>query len=177
MFSSEREGFLRELLPHLNSLYSFARWLTHDPDEAEDVVHDALSRALLNWRGYSPGTEIKTYLFTIIRRTYINRVRRGQYEITSAGYPEDDGNLPQEREGGEFADLPPELLRKDLNEALASLDIEQRSAVLLADVEGFSLEEIAEIMGIPIGTVKSRLWRARAALRKKLKGYREHVIK
>jgi len=173
----DRESFLRALLPHLNSLYSFARWLTHDADEAEDIVHDALSRVFLNGKCNLSGGEIKTYLFTIIRRTYINRLRRGRYEATSADYPEDDGNLPAPSEVGSFSNLPPELVRRDLNEALETLPADSRSAVLLADVEGFSVDEIAQIMGIPTGTVKSKLWRAHQALRKKLKGYQEHQRK
>jgi len=168
-----REAFLRALLPHLHSLYSFARWLTRDGDEAEDIVHDALSRVLLNGNCNLAGGEIRTYLFTIIRRTYINRLRRGRYEATSANYPEDDSILAAPSDLGGFSDLPPELLRRDLNEALASLHEDSRSVVLLADVEGFSVEEIAQVMGIPAGTVKSKLWRAHQGLRKKLRVYQE----
>jgi RNA polymerase sigma-70 factor (ECF subfamily) len=173
MTSYDKESFVRELLPHLDSLYNFARWLTHDSDETDDIVHDALSRVLLSWDGYSPGTGIRTYLFTVIRRTYINRLRRSRYEVTSFGYPEDDDILPGESDAKEFADLPAELIRKDLNEALADLPVEQRSVVLLADIEGFSLEEISKIMHIPVGTVKSKLWRTRQVLRKRLMSYQE----
>ncbi|MBI3083964.1 MAG: RNA polymerase sigma factor [Candidatus Omnitrophica bacterium] len=172
-FSVDREAFLRALLPQLNSLYSFSRWLTHDGDEAEDIVHDALSRVFLNGNCNLEGGEIRTYLFTIIRRTYINRLRRGRYEATSAGYPEDESTLSAPSEKGGFSELPPELLRQDLNEALAGLHPDSRSVVILADVEGFSVDEIAQVMNIPAGTVKSKLWRAHQALRKKLKVYQE----
>ena len=169
-----REAFLRALMPQLNSLYSFARWLTRNGDEAEDIVHDALSRVFLNGNCNLEGGEIRTYLFTIIRRTFINRLRRGRYEATSAGYPEDDTSIAAPPERGSFSDLPPELLRKDLNEALDLLHPDSRSVVLLADVEGFSVEEIAQIMEIPAGTVKSKLWRAHQALRKHLRVYQAH---
>lgn len=168
-----RESFLREMEAHIDGAYNFARWLTGGGDEAEDLVHDALARALAHWNQYTPGTQMKSWLFTILRRTFLNRLRRGKYEVTSSEYPESEELLPIEPRGGDPARLPPGLLRKDLNAALASLSEAQRLLVLLADLEELSLEEIAKVMEVPVGTVKSRLWRARQALRKKLAGYGE----
>ena len=167
-----RESFLREMEAHIDGAYNFARWLTRGGDEAEDLVHDALARALAHWNQYTPGTQMKSWLFTILRRIFLNRLRRGKYEVTSFEYPENEDMLPIEPRGGP-ARLPPGLLRKDLDAALTSLPEAQRSLVLLADLEELSLEEIAEVMEVPIGTVKSRLWRARRALRQKLAGYEE----
>ena len=168
-----RARFLRELETHVDGAYNFARWLTGGGDEAEDLVHDALARALAHWNQYTPGTQMKSWLFTIVRRTFLNRLRRGKYEVTSSEYPENEELLPAEGQGVDPTRLPTGLLRRDLDAALATLPEGQRSLVLLADLEELSLEEIAEIMEIPVGTVKSRLWRARHSLRQKLVGYEE----
>jgi RNA polymerase sigma-70 factor (ECF subfamily) len=166
-----RARFLRELEAHVDAGYNFARWLTGGSDEAEDLVHDALARALAHWNQYTPGTQMKSWLFTIVRRTFLNRLRRGKYEVNSSEYPENEELLSAESQGVDLARLPTGLLRRDLDAALATLPEAQRSLVLLADLEELSLEEIAAIMEIPVGTVKSRLWRARHSLRKKLAGY------
>jgi len=168
---ADRQRFLLELEHHLGAVYNFARWLTGRGEEAEDVVHDAMARALSHWSQYSPGTQMKSWLFTIVRRTYYNRLRREKYEVSSAEYPENEELLPAEPTGGDPGRLPAGLVRRDLDAALSSLPEGQRTLVLLADMEELSLEEIAQIMEIPIGTVKSRLWRARKALRQKLIGY------
>lgn len=166
-----RERFVRELESHLDAAYNFARWLTSGSDEAEDVVHDAMARALSRWKQYTPGTQMRSWLLTIVRRTYLNRLRREKYEVTSSGYPENEEMIPAAASSNEPGRLPPGLMRRDIDAALSSLPEGQRSLILLADVEELKLEEIAEIMEIPIGTVKSRLWRARNSLRQKLIGY------
>jgi RNA polymerase sigma-70 factor (ECF subfamily) len=168
-----RTRFLRELETHVDGAYNFARWLTGGADDTEDLVHDALARALAHWTQYTPGTQMKSWLFTIVRRTFLNRLRRGKYEVTSSEYPENEELLPAESHGADPMRLPLGLMRRDLDAALATLPENQRSLVLLADLEELSLEEIAGVMEIPVGTVKSRLWRARQALRRKLIGYEE----
>ncbi|OGL58530.1 MAG: hypothetical protein A3J27_07885 [Candidatus Tectomicrobia bacterium RIFCSPLOWO2_12_FULL_69_37] len=158
---------------HVDGAYNFARWLTGGSDEAEDLVHDALARALAHWNQYTPGTQMKSWLFTIVRRTFLNRLRRGKYEVNSSEYPENEELLTMESQGADPMRLPIGLLRRDLDAALGTLPEAQRSLVLLADLEELSLEEIAGVMEIPVGTVKSRLWRARHLLRQKLAGYEE----
>lgn len=168
---SERNKFIEELQRHFDALYSYAWWMTRGSDEAEDIVHDAVSRAISRWAQYSPGTSMKAWLFTILRRTYFNRLRRAKIEVTSAGYPEREDRLPVRPGDTNPGRLPAFLLRRDIDEALAALAEEQRSLILLADVEELSLREIAELEEIPLGTVKSRLWRARNELRRILNDY------
>lgn len=168
----DREQFYRDLLPHLASLYNFAHWLTRNRDEAEEIVHDAISSLVTKRNSYSPGTNLRAFLITVIRRVFINRLRRGRYEVTSAGFPEGDEILPTIGNPEGIPPLPEELVRRDINRAVGELSEEFRSIVILSDIEGFSLQEISEIMEIPIGTVKSRLWRARGILREKLMAYK-----
>ncbi len=167
---SERDRFIEELQRHFDALYSYAWWMTRGSDEAEDIVHDAVSRAISRWAQYSPGTSMKAWLFTILRRTYFNRLRRARIEVTSAKYPGED-RLPVQPGDRNPGRLPAFLLRRDIDAALAALAEEQRSLILLADVEELSLREIAELEEIPLGTVKSRLWRARNELRRILIDY------
>ncbi len=169
-----RTAFLQEMERHLDAAYNFARWLTEGSDEAEDIVHDALGRAINSWESFTPGTKMKSWLFIIVRRTYLNRLRRGKYEVTSSGFPESEAHLPAGPKEQEVERLPPGLVRRDLDAALKALPEDHRAIVLLADVEGASLQEIAEIMETPVGTVKSRLWRVRRQLREKLADYRSH---
>ncbi|MEE9276243.1 MAG: RNA polymerase sigma factor [bacterium] len=173
MASPEREDFLEELQRHLDALYSYAWWMTGGNEEAEDIVHDAVARAIANWEQFAPGTSMKAWLFTILRRTHLNRLRRSKIEVTSAGYPEKDELLPADPKSANPGRLPARLVGRDIDAALAALSGDQRSIVLLADVEGLTLREIAEIEDIPVGTVKSRLWRARSDLRAILKDYKE----
>ncbi len=167
----DREQFYRDLLPHLSSLYNFAHWLTRNRDEAEDLVHDAISSVVTKRNSYFPGTNLRAFLITVIRRVFINRLRRKRYEVTSDGYPEDGGNIPAKGNPATSQPLPEEMVRRDIKRAMEDLSEDYRTVVILADIEGFSLQEISEIMEIPVGTVKSRLWRARAALREKLIAY------
>lgn len=170
----EREIFLRELERHFDSLYSYSRWMTRNSEEAEDIVHDAVTRAIAHWDKFYPGTSMKAWLFTILRRTYLNRLRRANIEVTSERFPDRSDQLPDQPASRNPGRLPPGLMRKDIDKALAALSENQRSIILLADVEELTLREIAEIEDIPVGTVKSRLWRARMELREKLTAYEEN---
>ncbi|MDA1000857.1 MAG: RNA polymerase sigma factor [bacterium] len=171
MALQEREIFLRELERHFDSLYSYSRWMTRNSEEAEDIVHDAVARAIAHWTQFSPGTSMRAWLFTILRRTYLNRLRRASIEVTSARFPDQADQIPDQPSNWNPGGLPSGIVRKDIDKALAALSEDHRSMVLLADVEEFTLREIAEIEDIPVGTVKSRLWRARMELREKLTSY------
>ncbi len=171
MAPSDREAFLRELPRHFDALYSYARWLTGGGEEAEDIVHDAVARAIDNWSQFTSGTSMKAWLFTIVKRGHLNRLRRGKIEVTSAGYPENDDRMPAGEGVGNPGRLPARLLRRDIDAAVGEMSVEHRSIIILADVEELTLREIGEIEEIPIGTVKSRLWRARSELRARLMDY------
>ena len=169
----EREQFLEELESHFDSLYSYARWITNGNEEAEDLVHDAVSRAITHWTQFEIRTSMKAWLFTILKRTYLNRIRRSKIEVNSSKYPESDDRLSPSAGRSDPRRLPANLIRRDIEAALSSLSEDQRSLIILADIEGLTLQEIAKVEEIPIGTVKSRLWRARNELRSMLMDYQE----
>ena len=177
MFSLEKQRFSEALLSQLDSIYNFARWLTKDADEAKDLVHEVVARVYLNGNFSIPRSEIKAYLFKIIRTTQINRFRRMRYEVTSLGYPENDTVLTSSAESSGPDSLDPELVQRDMNKAREIISVDLRAIFILADIEGFTSREIAEIEGMPVGTVKSRLRKARHAVRHFLRTYHEKKVK
>jgi RNA polymerase sigma-70 factor (ECF subfamily) len=164
-----------ESLKHLDALYNLARWLTHDPVEAEDLVQETYLRALRGAHLFQPGTNLRAWLFQILRNTFFTLYKRKGREpevldpqvldgLSVAGGTTDvRGLLAGPRDG---------TTGLDLTAALNRLPEEYRSVLLLADLEDFSMGEIARIMGCPVGTVKSRLFRARAVLKGLLRDYR-----
>jgi RNA polymerase sigma-70 factor (ECF subfamily) len=164
-----------EALKHLDALYNLARWLSHDPAEAEDLVQETYLRALRGTHLFQPGTNLRAWLFQILRNTFFTLYKRKGREpdvldpevldgLPAAAWATDSGErLAGSRDG--TAGL-------DLTAALNRLPEEYRSVVLLADLEDFSMAEIARIMDCPVGTVKSRLFRARAILKGLLRDYR-----
>jgi RNA polymerase sigma-70 factor (ECF subfamily) len=165
----------REALEHLDSLYNFARHLSGNDEEAEDLVQDTFTRALTAEAKFVPGN-LRAWLFRILRNAHVDRRRRAR------SAPRGDADIEEESaETAPFArqplfgDAELEALRgvvaEQIEAALATLSEPARTVVLL-DLEGFTEPEIAEVLGCPQGTVKSRLARAREALRHELKAYR-----
>ena len=160
-------------LPLLDQLYNFAHWLTQDRSEAEDLVQETYAKALKGFDLFQPGTNFRAWVYKILRNTFLTsrtgiRATTDQFDDEKA-----DTILPP------VTATPESLLlektnRELLQRALGELPVAFREVVLLADVEEMSYQEIAETLGIPTGTVMSRLSRARAALRslvrKKLEG-------
>jgi len=171
------ERFERDAFVYLDPLYGAALRLTRNPTDAEDLVQDTYAKAFAAFHQFKPGTNLKAWLYRILTNTFINNYRKTQRQPSTSGDEIEDWQLAKAAEhqsvGLESAEMaalkamPDEAVRA----ALESLSPEFRGVVLLADVEGFSYKEIAEIMGTPIGTVMSRLNRARAALRVKLADY------
>ena len=169
-----RERFERDALPLLPGLYSAALRMTRNPADAEDVVQETFLRAYRGFSGFTEGTNLKAWLYRILTNTFINTYRRKKRE------PQEilEDELPEwylyERLGGDGAVASAEstvidaLPDEDVQAALDSLPEAFRMAVWLADVEGFSYKEIAQILDVPIGTVMSRLHRGRKALEKLL---------
>jgi RNA polymerase sigma-70 factor (ECF subfamily) len=169
-----RSRFEAEALPLLSSLYSAAYRLTRNAADAEDLVQETFLRAYRGFHQFEPGTNLKAWLYRILTNTFINSYRKRQREPQTVSDDEvedwylyskmaGDGSEPS-AEASVLESLPDE----DVQEALSSLPEPFRIAVLLADVEGFSYKEIAEITEVPIGTVMSRLHRGRRALEKRL---------
>lgn len=168
-------GFSQEIMEHAPALLALGRRLTRSSVEAEDLVQDTLVKALRAREQYQAGTNLKAWLFKILKNTFINRYHRGHLERTtlntSLGDPVVDGWIGSASIAA-MRDPESLLLRPELEHHIQSaverLPEEFRTVVLLADAEGFAYREIAEIVGCPIGTVMSRLHRARRLLKAQL---------
>jgi RNA polymerase sigma-70 factor (ECF subfamily) len=166
----------RAALAHADGLHGLARHLTGNAADAEDLVQETYARAFGAWDHFVPGTNLKAWLFRILRNGFLDRVRHERLHPTASG---DDGVLeapePGERDDFLRGDRELEVLRhvvgREIEDALAALPEEARTVVLL-DLEGLTGTEMAAVIGCPAGTIKSRLHRARAALRRKLTEYR-----
>ena len=164
-----RAQFEREALVHLDAMYSFALKLARGRDDAEDLVSDTLLRAFERWEQYHLGTNIRAWLFTILYHVFVSRKRR--IDAREVQQPEDtEGWALFEAVGeadpeGSFYDS---FLDDEVTRAIRALPLEYRSAVVLSDLQGLRYAEIADLLGIPEGTVKSRLFRGRRLLQRKL---------
>ena len=172
-----RERFERDVLPLLPSLYGAALRMTRNPADAEDLVQDTYLRAFRGFAGFQEGTNLKAWLYRILTNSFINTYRKKQREPKTVDGPEDlDEWFLFDRLGSQSVarsaeeDVLENIPDADVKAALESIPENFRMAVLLADVEGFSYREIAEITDVPIGTVMSRLHRGRKALEKALYG-------
>lgn len=170
--------FEKVAMPHADALYSAALRMTRDPTRAEDLVQDALLRAYRFWHKFEPGTNIKAWLFRIQLNTFINKYRKKQTEQAVIDDREIDDLLTRYA-AEESSYIPPDtrddffkrVLSDDVMQALDELPFEFRMTVLLADMHDFSYKEIADILECPVGTVMSRLHRARKLLQAKLFEY------
>jgi len=170
-----RDRFERDVLPLLPSLYGAAMRLTRNPSDAEDLVQETYLRAFRGFGGFTEGTNLKAWLYRILTNQFINTYRKKQREPQIVEGPDDlDEWYLYDKLGGRSVEASAEtevldqIPDADVKAALESLPENFRIPVLLADVEGFSYKEIAEIMETPIGTVMSRLHRGRKALEKAL---------
>ncbi len=173
-----RERFERDVLPLLPSLYAAAMRMTRNPADAEDLVQDTYLRAYRGFGGFREGTNLRAWLYRILTNSFISTYRKKQRQPQTVEGPDDvDEWYLYDRLGGRNVELSAETQVLDripdqaVKQALESLPENFRLPVLLADVEGFSYQEIADIMDTPIGTVMSRIHRGRRALQKSLFDY------
>ena len=173
-------SFLDEAIPHMDAVYRFALRLAGTQDGAEDLVQDTYFRALGAWEQYTPGTRCKSWLFTICKNVFLRQRKRRQrhHEILAEMAYEDPRALSRQASvfGASKAEDPEgeffrSIVDDEILRAIDDLRDEYRIAVVLSDLEGLSYNEIAEVMEIPVGTVKSRLSRGRRQLRERLRAY------
>ena len=154
-------AFNQAVLPHLDAAYNLARWLTRNDQDAEDIAQEACLRAFKYWRSFS-GSDCRSWLLKIVRNTFYSwlRQRSVQPVLTDDGQTDDTADDIPDPENALIQNADRDMLRA----ALEDLAVEFREAIVLRELEGLSYKEIADIAGVPIGTVMSRLARARKRL-------------
>jgi RNA polymerase sigma-70 factor, ECF subfamily len=175
--SERTKRFERDALAFRNQLYSAALRYTRNPDDAQDLLQDTYAKAFISFHQFEPGTNLKAWLYRVLTTTFINNYRKDQrrpqikdseledWELfESASHASDQGKSAEVEVLENLPDI-------DIKRALASIPEEFRMAVYLVDVEGFAYKEAAEIIGIPTGTIMSRLHRGRKQLRELLAEY------
>ncbi len=179
---TEREKyyiFNEEFMPHIDPMYNFAYRLTLDEDDAKDLVQDTYLKAFRFINSFQKGTNAKAWLFRILKNSFINDFRKKSKQPAKVDYSEVESFYnSDEAETGVTttttdlrAEMVQDLIGDEVATALNSLAVDFRIVIILCDIEGFTYEEMARILDIPIGTVRSRLHRARNLLKEKLRLY------
>ncbi len=174
----KQREFNVEMIPHMDALYNFAIRLSSDPNDAEDLVQDTIVKAYRFFASYERGTNAKAWLFRILKNSYINNYRKQSKQPYQVDYDEISTYYESVRsERSDTTDMEEimyrELLDDEVTTALNKLPEDFRTVVLLCDIEGFTYEEIANMLDVPIGTIRSRLHRGRNLLRTSLSRYAE----
>ena len=150
-------------MPLFDQLYNFARWLTQDTSEAEDLVHETYTKALRGFGSFQLGTYFRAWMYRILRNSFLSS-RTGLKPTVALDAEEQESILPTEKDTPESI-LLAEASREMVQQGLSELPVHFREILLLCEVEEMSYQEISETLAIPVGTVMSRLFRARKALR------------
>jgi RNA polymerase sigma-70 factor (ECF subfamily) len=174
---SSRREFEAQALPHLDALYGTAMRLCRNPDDAHDLVQETYLRAWGAWDRFIAGSNCRAWLVRILTNSYINGYRRGRSHKRFAQRPGDEpavafyGQVRLAQSADPERALTEPMLGDEVQAALGELTEEYRAVVVLADLEGMKYKEIAEALGCPVGTVMSRLFRARRQLEERLGPY------
>jgi RNA polymerase sigma-70 factor, ECF subfamily len=174
--NEKHKEFEREALPHMDLLYNFALRMTNNAADADDLVQETYLKAYRFWESFEQGTNMKAWLFRILKNSYINRYRKEKKEPETVDFNDVQNLYDSARDDStETNDLQERLfgnlLDDDVTRAVASLPDDFRTVVILCDIEGLTYEEIAEFVDCPLGTVRSRLHRGRKMLRSLLMLY------
>ena len=169
LMKQKYSGFESEIVPHLNSLKNYALKMTHDFDESEDLLQNTLLKAFRFFGSFEKGSNIKAWLFTIMTNSFINNYRKKNKQPFKIEY-DDVQNFYEKIKSEEVKikhyqnDAFSNILDDDITNALSKLPDEFRTIIFLSDIEGYSYQEIANFVDCPVGTVRSRLHRARKIL-------------
>ena len=169
-YDAANTPFQNEALKHLHALYNFGLYLTRKPSEADDLVQETYFRAFRFSHKFEPGTHMRAWLFQIMRNTSLTFYRLREREAAVAENGVTDHDVPMFHDTSVYDSTAMEV-HTDLERAMRRIPKEFRTVMLLSEVEGMPLEEIARVMASPVGTVKSRIFRANKRLRGLLKDY------
>ena len=176
--TQKNEIFDKEFMPFMDSMYNFAFRLTLDEDDAHDLVQDTYLKAFRFINSFQRGTNAKAWLFRILKNSFINDYRKKSkqpakvdYQEVETFYNSEDAEAEQQITTDLRVETVQDMIGDEVANALNSLDVDFRTVIILCDIEGFTYEEMAKILDIPIGTVRSRLHRARNLLKDKLRQY------
>ncbi len=174
------EIFDKEFMPHVDSMYNFGYRLTFDEDDAKDLVQDTYLKAFRFINSFQRGTNAKAWLFRILKNSFINEFRKKSKQPSKVDYNEVEQYYNSDDAGENITtDLRVEtvqhMIGDEISGALNAIPVDFRTVIILSDLEGFTYEEMSKILDIPIGTVRSRLHRARNMLKDKLAGYAKEM--
>lgn len=169
-----------EFMPHIDSMYNFAYRLTFDEDDAKDLVQDTYMKAFRFIDSFQQGTNAKAWLFRILKNSFINEYRKKSKQPAKVDYQEvetfyNSDDVDEKITTDLRVESLQDMIGDEVSNALNTLAVDFRTVIILCDLEGFTYEEMAKILDIPIGTVRSRLHRARNLLKEKLKSYAESM--
>ncbi|MFW5760113.1 MAG: sigma-70 family RNA polymerase sigma factor [Cyclobacteriaceae bacterium] len=178
LYTEEKKGkiFEKEFLPHIDSMYNFAYRITFDEDDAKDLVQETYLKAFRFIDSFQEGTNAKAWLFRILKNSFINDFRKKSKQPAKIDYQEvetfyNSDEVDETITSDLRVEAVQEMIGDEVSNALNSLAVDFRTVIILCDLEGFTYEEMAKILDIPIGTVRSRLHRARNLLKEKLRSY------
>ena len=174
------EIFDNEFMVHVDSMYNFAYRLTFDEDDAKDLVQDTYLKAFRFINSFERGTNAKAWLFRILKNSFINEFRKKSKQPAKVDYNEVEQFYNSDDAGEQITtDLRVEtvqhMIGDEISGALNNIPVDFRTVIILSDLEGFTYEEMSKILDIPIGTVRSRLHRARNMLKEKLVSYAKEM--